>query len=34
MRKFDPERKKKSLDLVEKAIVKLLKGFPPKGSSK
>ena len=32
--KFDPEQKQKSLDLVERAIVKLLKGFPPKGSSK
>jgi len=31
---FDPEQKNKSLDLVAKAIVKLLKGFPPKGSSK
>jgi hypothetical protein len=31
---FDPEQKDKSLDLVAKAIVKLLKGFPPKGSSK
>jgi Domain of unknown function (DUF4136) len=33
-RKFDPEQKQKSLNLVEKAIVKLLKGFPPKASSK
>jgi hypothetical protein len=33
-RNFDPEQKNKSLDQVEKAIVKLLKGFPPKGSSK
>jgi hypothetical protein len=33
-RKFDPEQKQKSLDLAGKAIVKLLKGFPPKGSSK
>jgi hypothetical protein len=33
-RKFDPEQKQKSLDLVEKGIVKLLKGFPPKGSSR
>ena len=32
--KLDPEQKSKSLDLVAKAIVKLLKGFPPKGSSK
>ena len=31
---FDPEQKNRSLDLVAKAIVKLLKGFPPKGSSK
>jgi hypothetical protein len=31
---LDPEQKEKSLDLVEKAIVKLLKGFPPKASSK
>ncbi len=31
---LDPEQKKKSLDLVEKAIVKLLRGFPPKGSSR
>jgi hypothetical protein len=31
---LDPEQKKKALDLVEKAIVKLLKGFPPKGSSR
>jgi len=31
---LDPEQKNKSLDLVGKAIVKLLKGFPPKGSSK
>jgi hypothetical protein len=34
MQKLDPEQKNKSLDLVEKAIVKLLKEFPPKGSSK
>lgn len=32
--KLDPNRRKKSLDLVDKAIVKLLKGFPPKGPSK
>jgi hypothetical protein len=32
--KLDPEQKKKSLELVDKAIVKLLKEFPPKGSSK
>ena len=32
--KLDPENKKKSLDLVDKAIVKLLKEFPPKRSSK
>jgi len=31
---LDPEQKQKALNLVEKAIVKLLKGFPPKGSSK
>jgi hypothetical protein len=31
---LDPEQKEKSLDLVEKAIAKLLKGFPPKGPSK
>jgi hypothetical protein len=30
----DPEQNNKSLDLVGKAIVKLLKGFPPKSSSK
>jgi Domain of unknown function (DUF4136) len=33
-RQFDPEQKQKSLDLAERAIVKLLKGFPPKGSSR
>jgi hypothetical protein len=32
--KLDPDRRKKSLDLVNKAIVKLLSGFPPKESSK
>jgi hypothetical protein len=31
---FDPEQKNKSLDLAAKAIVKLLKGFPPKSSKK
>jgi Domain of unknown function (DUF4136) len=31
---LDPEKKNKSLDLAAKAIVKLLKGFPPKGSKK
>jgi capsid protein len=31
---LDPEKKSKSLDLAAKAIVKLLKGFPPKGSKK
>jgi hypothetical protein len=31
---LDPEQKNKSLDLAAKAIVKLLKGFPPKGSKK
>jgi hypothetical protein len=31
---LDPEKKDKSLDLAAKAIVKLLKGFPPKGSKK
>lgn len=31
---LDPGKKDKSLDLVQKAIVKLLKGFPPKGSSR
>jgi Domain of unknown function (DUF4136) len=31
---FSPEQKNKSLDLAAKAIVKLLKRFPPKGSSK
>jgi hypothetical protein len=34
VQKLDNERKKKSLDLVDKAIVKLLKEFPPKGSSR
>lgn len=34
MQKLDPEKKTKSLELAEKAIVKLLKGFPPKASSK
>jgi len=34
VQKLDPKRKTKSLELAEKAIVKLLKGFPPKGSSK
>ena len=33
-RTFDPEQKNKSLDLAQKAIVKLLKGFPPQHSSK
>lgn len=33
-RKFDLEQKQKSLDLAGKAVFKLLKGFPPKGSSK
>lgn len=32
-RPLDLEQKKKSLDLVEKAIVKLLKQFPPRASS-
>jgi hypothetical protein len=32
--KFDPEQKRKSLDAADKAVVKLLKGFPPKSSSK
>jgi Domain of unknown function (DUF4136) len=31
---LDPEQKNKSLDLVGKAIFKLLKGFPPKGFKK
>jgi hypothetical protein len=34
MQKLDPEQKNKSLDLVDKAIVKLLKEFPPKSPSK
>lgn len=34
MQNLDPEKRMKSLELAEKAIVKLLKGFPPKGSSK
>lgn len=34
IQKLDPEQKNKSLDLVEKAIVKLLKEFPPKASSR
>jgi hypothetical protein len=29
--KFDPTQKEKSLTLAGKAVVKLLKGFPPKG---
>jgi hypothetical protein len=29
--KLDIENKKKSLELVDKAIAKLLKQFPPKG---
>jgi hypothetical protein len=28
--KFDPTQKEKSLTLAGKAVVKLLKGFPPK----
>jgi hypothetical protein len=31
--KLDVENKKKSLDLIDKSIVKLLKDFPPKTSS-
>jgi hypothetical protein len=31
---LDNDQKQKSLDLVDKAIIKLLKKFPPKGSSK
>lgn len=33
-RNFDPEEKTKSLDLAQKAVFKLLKGFPPKASPK
>jgi len=33
-RTFDPEQKNKGLVLAQKAIVKLLKGFPPQHSSK
>jgi hypothetical protein len=31
--KLDVENKKKSLDLIDKSILKLLKDFPPKASS-
>jgi Domain of unknown function (DUF4136) len=34
MQKLDPDQKEKSLDLAQKSMVKLLKEFPPKGSSK
>ncbi len=34
MQKPDPDQQEKSLDLAQKSIVKLLKEFPPKGSSK
>ena len=33
-RTFDPEQKNKGLEQAQKAIVKLLKGFPPRHSSK
>ena len=32
--KLDIEKKQKSLDLASKAVVKLLRGFPPTGSGK
>jgi Domain of unknown function (DUF4136) len=34
LQKLDNDQKKKSLDLVDKAIIKLLKEYPPKSSSK
>jgi hypothetical protein len=34
MQKLDPDQKKKSMELVDKSIVKLLHEFPPKASSK
>lgn len=34
LQKLDNDQKKKSLDLVDKAIIKLLKEFPPQTSSK
>jgi hypothetical protein len=34
MQKLDPDQKKKSMELVDKSIVKLLHEFPPTASSK